>query len=73
MLEIGAISDSKLLCRFTVIFNNSIHRYDVVSNTVADNIFPLILSTYYSDGTPRTIQAEPTYYSDGTHVRPRFY
>ena len=67
MLEIGALSDSKLLCRFTVIFNNSIHRYDVVSNTVADNIIPLILSTYYSDGThvlfkqnPRTIQTGPT-------------
>jgi len=43
MLEIGTLSDSKLLCRFTVIFRfNSIHRYDVVSNIVANNIFPLI-------------------------------
>ena len=43
MLEIGALSDSKLLCRFTVIFRfNSIHRYDVVANIVTDNIFSLI-------------------------------
>ena len=42
MLEIGALSDSKLLCRFTVIFRfNSIHRYVVVSNIVANNIFLL--------------------------------
>ena len=43
MLEFGALSDSKLLCRFTVIFRfNSIHQYDVVSNIVANNIFLLI-------------------------------
>ena len=43
MLEIGALSYSKLLRRFTVIFRfNSIHRYDIASNIVADNIFPLI-------------------------------
>ena len=68
MLKIGALSDSKLLCDFTIIFKfNSIHRYNVASNIVADNIFPLILSTYYSDGTyvlfkqnPRTIQTGPT-------------
>ena len=43
MLEFGALSDSKLLCHFTVIFRfNSIHRYDVVLNIVVNNIFPLI-------------------------------
>jgi len=43
MFEISAFSDSKLLCCFTVIFRfNLIHRYDVVSNIIANNIFLLI-------------------------------
>ena len=39
MLETDALSDSKLLCRLTAIFRfNLIHRYDVASNIVTDNI-----------------------------------
>ena len=43
IFEICGLSDTKLLCRFTVILrSNSIHQYDVVSNIVANNIFLLI-------------------------------
>ena len=43
MIEIGPLSDTKLLWRFTVIFrSNSIHQYDVASNIVTDDIFLLI-------------------------------
>ena len=44
MLGICALSDSELLCRFTVAFRfNLIHRCNIASNIVADNIFPLLL------------------------------
>ena len=47
MLEIGALSNTKLLCRFTVILrSNSIHQYDVASNIVTDNIFLLIFKVH---------------------------
>ena len=75
MLETDVLSDSKLLCRLTVIFRfNSIHRYDVASNIVADKLqkserfresWPHVGPTHYSCG--------PTYYSGGTHVGLTYY
>ena len=68
MLKIGALSDSKLLCRFTVIFKfNSIHRYNVTSNIVADKLqkSERFRESWPHAGARALFMWGPTYYSRG--------